>query len=105
MRDASLGWESMFHSLRNPFRGKTRRLWDAVAGAELARVALDAALAVHGGCIALGDALGRVHVFDAQELLCGGSVSTRAKPDGASCRTSSGYTASRTASAAVARRR
>ena len=34
-----------------------------------------------------------------------GSVSTRAKADGASCTTSSAYAASRTASAAVARRR
>ena len=51
----------------------TARLWDA-NGTELARVALDAAvtaLAVHGGCFALGDALGRVHVFDAQEFLSG----------------------------------
>ena len=34
-----------------------------------------------------------------------GSVSARAKADGASCTTSSAYAASRTASAAVARRR
>ena len=40
----------------------------------ITRVVLDAAvsaLAVHDGCFALGDALGRVHVFDAQEFLCG----------------------------------
>jgi predicted methyltransferase len=34
-----------------------------------------------------------------------GSVSARARPDGASCRTSSGYAALRIASAAVAQRR
>jgi hypothetical protein len=33
------------------------------------------ALDVHGGAIALGDALGRIHVFDADEFLsAGGSV-------------------------------
>ena len=55
-------------------RDRTARLWDAETGTEITRVALDAAvtaLAVHGGCIALGDALGRVHVFDAQEFLSG----------------------------------
>ncbi len=55
---------------------RTARLWDAATGAELARVALDAAvnaLAVHDGCFAAGDALGRIHVFDAQEFLCGKS--------------------------------
>ena len=34
-----------------------------------------------------------------------GSVSARAKPDGAGCRTSSGYAASRIASTVVARQR
>ena len=48
------------------------RIWDAMAGTESTRIALDAAvsaLAVHNGNIALGDALGRVHVFEAEEFL------------------------------------
>ena len=52
----------------------TARLWDAATGAELARIVLDAAvtaLAVQDGCIAAGDALGRVHVFEAREFLRG----------------------------------
>ncbi len=51
---------------------KTARLWDAASGQEIASIALDAAvtaLAVKDGCIALGDALGRIHVFDAEEFL------------------------------------
>ncbi len=55
-------------------RDGTARVWDAATGAELARVALDAAvtaLTVQDGRIAAGDALGRVHVFDAQEFLSG----------------------------------
>ncbi len=43
-----------------------------MAGTESTRIALDAAvsaLAVHNGNIALGDALGRVHVFEAEEFL------------------------------------
>jgi WD40 repeat protein len=47
-------------------RDRTARLWDAATGQEIARIALDGAataLAVHGGAIALGDALG-IHVFD-----------------------------------------
>jgi len=53
-------------------RDRTARIWDATAGTEITRIALDAsvmALAVHNGDIALGDALGRVHVFEAEEFL------------------------------------
>jgi len=53
-------------------RDGTARIWDAMAGTESTRVALDAAagaLAVHNGNIALGEALGRVHVFEAEEFL------------------------------------
>jgi len=49
----------------------TARLWDAATGQEIARIALDAAVSavsVNSGSIALGDALGRVHVFDSAEL-------------------------------------
>ena len=45
----------------------TVRLWDATTGREITRVVLDASgigLSVHGSAIALGDALGRIHVFD-----------------------------------------
>ena len=52
----------------------TARVWDAATGAELTRVVLDAAvtaLAVQDDCFALGDALGRIHVFDAREFLRG----------------------------------
>ena len=48
-----------------------QHLW-MTAGTETTRIALDAAvsaLAVHNGNIALGDALGRVHVFEAEEFL------------------------------------
>ena len=41
-------------------------------GQEIVQIALDAAvtaLGVCGGAIALGDALGRIHVFDAEEFL------------------------------------
>ena len=51
---------------------RTARLWEAATGQEIARIALDAAvtaLAVYGGAIALGDGLGRIHVFDATGLL------------------------------------
>ncbi len=51
---------------------RTARIWDVATGQEVARIALDAAitgLSVHGGAIALGDALGRIHVFDADEFL------------------------------------
>jgi WD40 repeat protein len=53
---------------------RTARLWDAGTGQEVARIALDAAvtgLNVHGGAIALGEALGRIHVFDADGFLRG----------------------------------
>jgi WD40 repeat protein len=43
------------------------RLWDATTGQEITRIILDASvtgLSVYGGTIALGDALGRVHVLD-----------------------------------------
>ncbi len=48
--------------------GNTARLRDASTGREIASIALDAgvtALAVGDGVFALGDALGRVHVFEA----------------------------------------
>ena len=51
---------------------RTARIWDAATGAEIARMTLDAgvfALSVHGTAIALGDALGRIHVFDAEDFL------------------------------------
>jgi WD40 repeat protein len=57
---------------------RTVRLWDASTGQQIACIALDAAvhgLDVHRGTIALADALGRIHVFDADEFLCAaGSV-------------------------------
>jgi len=52
----------------------TARLWDATTGREITRIILDAwvtGLSVHGGMIALGDALGRIHVFDSEEFLIG----------------------------------
>jgi WD40 repeat protein len=51
---------------------RTTRIWDAETGQEITRIALDAAvtaLAVHDGDIALGDALGRIHVFEAEEFM------------------------------------
>ena len=51
---------------------RTARIWDVATSEEVVRIALDAAvhgLSVHGGAIALGDALGRIHVFDADEFL------------------------------------
>jgi WD40 repeat protein len=54
----------------------TARLWDTSSGAELARVTLDAAvraLAISGTTIALGDALGRLHAFDAPTPLTAGT--------------------------------
>lgn len=51
---------------------RTARVWEAASGAEIARVALDAAVAaldLHGSSIGCGDALGRVHVLDAGEFL------------------------------------
>jgi len=51
---------------------RTARLWRAATGREITSIALDAAitaLAVHDGLIALGDALGRVHLFDVGESL------------------------------------
>jgi WD40 repeat protein len=53
---------------------RTARVWGTGSGAEITRILLYAAvtaLAVHDGCFALGDALGCVHVFDAQEFLRG----------------------------------
>src|SRR5262249_12413634 len=50
----------------------TARIWDATTGREITRIVLDAAvsaLAVHEGDIALGDALGRVHVLEAKDFL------------------------------------
>jgi WD40 repeat protein len=51
---------------------RTARIWEAATGREITRVVLDAAvtaLAVQNRVIALGDALRRIHVFDAEELL------------------------------------
>ena len=51
---------------------RTARLWDVITGRELACIALDAvvsAVNVFGGTIALGDGLGRIHVFDAEKFL------------------------------------
>ena len=51
---------------------RTARIWNAANGHEITRIVLDAAvtaLAVHDGDIALGDALGRIHVFEAAEYL------------------------------------
>jgi WD40 repeat protein len=53
-------------------RDSTARVWDAASGAEIARLALDArvtALSIHGSNVVVGDALGRVHVFEAGKLL------------------------------------
>jgi WD40 repeat protein len=58
---------------------RTARIWDATTGQEITRIVLDASvtgLSVHGGTIALGDALGRIHVFESEEFLTGrGSAS------------------------------
>lgn len=54
---------------------KTARIWDAATAEEIGRIPLDAAvtgLAIHGTAIALGDALGRIHVFDAEVCLADG---------------------------------
>jgi WD40 repeat protein len=54
----------------------TMRIWDATTGQEITRIVLDASvtgLSVYGGTIALGDALGRVHVLEAEDFLSGGS--------------------------------
>ena len=54
----------------------TARLWDTATGEEITRIVLDASvtgLSVYGGTIALGDALGRVHVLEAEEFLSAGS--------------------------------
>ncbi len=51
---------------------RTARIWDAATGAEIARSTLDAAvlaLAIHGAAFALGDGLGRIHVFDTEDCL------------------------------------
>jgi WD40 repeat protein len=51
---------------------RTARIWDAKTGKEIMRIALDAAvtaLAVNDGNVALGDALGRIHVFEAEEFI------------------------------------
>jgi WD40 repeat protein len=53
---------------------RTARLWDATTGEEIRRIVLDAwvtGLGVYGGMLALGDALGRIHVFDIPEFLTG----------------------------------
>jgi WD40 repeat protein len=48
------------------------RLWNATTGKEITRIVLDASahgLSVYRDTIALGDALGRIHVFEAEEFL------------------------------------
>jgi WD40 repeat protein len=53
-------------------RDATARIWDATSGGEITRITLEAgisALAVLGDAIALGDSLGRIHVFDAGAYL------------------------------------
>ena len=53
---------------------RTARIWEVATGEEIARFALDAAinaLAICEGAVALGDAVGRVHVFEAEEFLYG----------------------------------
>ena len=57
-------------------RDRTACLWDATTGQQITRIVLDAsvtALSVYGGTIALGDALGRVHVLEAEDFLRAGS--------------------------------
>jgi WD40 repeat protein len=52
---------------------RTVRLWDATNGQEIVQIVLDAAITamnVRGDMIALGDMLGRIHIFDAHEFLC-----------------------------------
>ena len=59
---------------RHERQDRTARLWDATTGEEITRIVLDAwvtGLGVYGGMIALGDALGRIHVFDSHEFLSG----------------------------------
>jgi hypothetical protein len=55
------------------------RLWDASTGQEITRIILDAGAvepSVCGGMIALGDGLGRIHVYESEEFLTAkGSVS------------------------------
>ena len=56
---------------------RTVRVWNAQTGAEITQIILDAgvtALAVYDRDIALGDALGRIHVFEAAEFLCDGGT-------------------------------
>jgi WD40 repeat protein len=55
----------------NASDARTARLWDATTGQEITWIILDASVSVsvYGGTIALGDALGRVHVFEAEEFL------------------------------------
>jgi WD40 repeat protein len=51
---------------------QTVRIWDVASGGEITRITLEAgipALVVLGGAIALGDRLGRIHVFDADAYL------------------------------------
>ncbi len=57
---------------------KTMRIWDIGGKKEITRITLETAitaLAVHGSAIALGDVLGRLHVYDAKDFL-----STKAPP-------------------------
>jgi WD40 repeat protein len=53
-------------------RDRTACLWDATTGQQITRIVLDASvtgLSVHGSTIALGDTLGRIHVFEAEDFL------------------------------------
>jgi WD40 repeat protein len=53
-------------------KDRTARIWDAATGQEITRIVLDASVAgpsVYRGTIALGDGLGRLHVFEAEDFL------------------------------------
>jgi len=60
---------------------QTVRIWDATTSQEITRIILDASvigLSVYEGTIVVGDALGRVHVFECGEFLTAkGSASGR----------------------------
>ncbi len=55
---------------------KTVRLWNFRTGLEIARIAIEAgvtALSLHGHRITVGDALGRLHVYDADRFFASGA--------------------------------
>jgi WD40 repeat protein len=50
----------------------TARIWNVATGQEIARITLEAAITdldLHGQAIAMGDSLGRLHVYDAEPFL------------------------------------